>query len=93
MQVKNENPDKIIGYECGCGLVSEYTKTRPAVVLDPFGGTGTTAGVARMLGRTGISVDLSEDYCKLARWRIFESGHFAKTEQRTWADKQTSLLG
>ena len=62
------------------------------VVLDPFGGTGTTAGVARTLGRTGISVDLSEDYCNLARWRIFKSGHFSKTEQRTWADKQTSLL-
>jgi len=60
-------------------------------VLDPFGGTGTTAGVARMLGRKGISVDLSADYCRLAEWRIFESGHFSKTEQRSWADKQTTL--
>ncbi len=39
------------------------------VVLDPFGGTGTTALVATMLGRTGISVDLSQDYCRLAEWR------------------------
>jgi site-specific DNA-methyltransferase (cytosine-N4-specific) len=40
------------------------------VVLDPFGGTGTTALVATMLGRTGISVDLSLDYCRdLATWR------------------------
>jgi DNA modification methylase len=40
--------------------------TTPAVVLDPFGGTGTTAHVAHALGRHGISVDLSADYCRLA---------------------------
>jgi DNA modification methylase len=48
---------------CGSGQV------RPSLIADPFGGTGTTALVATMLGRTGISVDLSEDYCRLARWR------------------------
>ena len=41
----------------------------PAVVLDPFGGTGTTALVADVLGRDGISVDMSADYCRLAQWR------------------------
>lgn len=39
------------------------------VVVDPFGGTGTTALVASMLGRRGISVDMSADYCRLAQWR------------------------
>jgi DNA modification methylase len=39
------------------------------VVLDPFGGTGTTALVATMLGRRGVSVDLSADYGRLAAWR------------------------
>ena len=38
-------------------------------VLDPFGGTGTTALVAAMLGRRGISVDLSADYQRIATWR------------------------
>lgn len=38
-------------------------------VLDIFGGTGTTAMVAKALGRDGISVDLSADYCRLAQWR------------------------
>jgi DNA modification methylase len=41
----------------------------PAVVLDPCGGTGTTALVASVLGRTGITVDRSLDYCRLATWR------------------------
>lgn len=39
------------------------------IVLDPFGGTGTTALVADVLGRIGISLDASADYCRLARWR------------------------
>lgn len=65
---------------------------RPAIVLDPFGGTGTTAMVARALGRIGISVDLSADYSRLARWRIFESGHGAKAVQRTNAERQGTLL-
>jgi DNA modification methylase len=66
--------------------------TRPAVVLDPFVGTGTTVGVARILGRVGIGVDLSMDYCRLACWRVFDSGHFSKSEERTNRDRQGALL-
>lgn len=61
-------------------------------ILDPFGGTGTVAGVARTLGRYGIHNDLSADYNRLAAWRIFESGHFTKSEQRMWADRQGQML-
>lgn len=43
--------------------------TRPGVVLDPFGGTGTTALVAEMHGRHGVHLDLSADYLKIAEWR------------------------
>lgn len=57
----------ITGYACACPGTS--APTRPAVVLDPFGGTGTTAAVASALGRIGISVDLSHDYSRLAVWR------------------------
>lgn len=62
------------------------------VVLDPFGGTGTTAMVARALGRFGVSMDLSADYLRLARWRIFESGQAAKVAARTDRDNQGVLL-
>ena len=88
--MKGRTQATITGYACACPTPD--APTRPAVVLDPFGGTGTVAGVARTLGRHGISVDLSADYCRLARWRIFESGHFSKTEQRTWANRQGQLL-
>jgi DNA modification methylase len=52
--------------------------TRPAIVLDPFGGTGTVALVADVLGRTGIGVDLSADYNRLAAWRTTDPGQRAK---------------
>jgi DNA modification methylase len=48
------------------------------VILDPFGGTGTTALVASALGRHGISVDMSNDYSHLARWRTTDPGERAK---------------
>lgn len=48
------------------------------VVLDPFGGTGTTALVASCLGRTGITVDRSSDYCRLAAWRTTDRNQRAK---------------
>jgi DNA modification methylase len=52
--------------------------TTPAVVLDPFGGTGTTAMVAKALGRHGISVDMSADYCRLAEWRTNDRDQLAR---------------
>ncbi len=42
------------------------------VVLDPFVGTGTTALVAARTGRRYIGIDISEDYCKVAKRRLAE---------------------
>jgi DNA modification methylase len=52
-------------------------------VLDPFGGSGTTALVAAVMGRRGISVDLSADYCRLAAWRASDPKERAKADGRT----------
>ena len=41
----------------------------PALVLDPFCGSGTTIAVANALGRKGIGIDLSWDYLQLAKER------------------------
>jgi len=41
----------------------------PCVVLDPFGGSGTTAMVALQLGRRYVSMDLSAEYLELQRER------------------------
>lgn len=57
----------ITGYACDCPQPD--APTRPAVVLDPFVGTGTTVAVAHHLGRHGIGIDLSADYLRVAHWR------------------------
>jgi DNA modification methylase len=69
----------ITGYACACS--EPDAPTSPAVVLDPFGGTGTTALVADALGRTGISVDRSADYCRLATWRTTDPAERARAMQ------------
>ena len=66
----------ITGTACACPTPD--APTRPAVVLDMFGGTGTTAIVASALGRHGVSVDLSADYHRIARWRDQDGGLRAK---------------
>lgn len=42
----------------------------PCVVLDCFGGSGTTGLVADRLGRDAILVELNPEYCEMARRRI-----------------------
>lgn len=41
------------------------------LVLDPFGGSGTTAHAALELGRRAISMDLRQSQCRLARRRLW----------------------
>jgi DNA modification methylase len=65
----------VTGEVCACPDTS--APTRPAVVVDPCGGTGTTALVAHALGRIGISVDMSMDYARLAQWRTTDPGQLA----------------
>jgi len=69
----------ITGESCACP--EPTAPTRPGTVLDPFGGTGTTALVAHALGRHGISVDMSADYCRLAEWRTTDPDQIARAMQ------------
>ena len=63
------------------------------IVLDPFGGTGTTALVASVLDRHGISVDRSADYCRLARWRTTDPAQRAKASRLPAPPKQADGQG
>ncbi len=40
------------------------------LVLDPFSGSGTTAVVARRLGRHFVGIDCVAEYCRMARKRL-----------------------
>lgn len=44
--------------------------TVPGLVLDPFCGSGTTGQVAVAEGRRFVGIELSPDYCEMARRRI-----------------------
>jgi len=46
------------------------SSTKPSIVLDPFMGSGQTAIAAEATKRDWIGIDISSDYCKLARERI-----------------------
>lgn len=69
-------PRTITGYACACP--NDSAPTHPAVVVDPFGGTGTTALVADVYGRTGITIDRSADYCRIAQWRTSDPAERAR---------------
>jgi methylase of polypeptide subunit release factors len=69
----------ITGYACACPDTT--APTTPSVILDPFGGTGTTALAAKAAGRTGITIDMSADYCRLAEWRCNDPGQLASAMQ------------
>ena len=40
------------------------------VVLDPFSGGGTTCKMAELMGRRYIGIEISEEYCEIARKRV-----------------------
>lgn len=54
---------RTLGWRAGCSCVGG--DLRPSVVLDPFGGSGTTAKVALGLGRDAVVCELNSDYVPL----------------------------
>ena len=65
---------KTIGFrpacDCKANNIKSYHDTGKSIVLDPFGGTGTTAKRAKELGRNFIYIDLSEKYNDYAKQRL-----------------------
>jgi DNA modification methylase len=59
-----------LGWQPTCGCPEH--EPVPCVVLDPFGGAGTTMLVADRLGRHGVGVELSGEYTRMARRRCYE---------------------
>lgn len=82
---------RITGHECACPDAS--APSTPGVILDPFGGTGTTALVADALGRHGISVDMSADYLRIAQWRTTDPRQRAKAAKRAYTPPQPQIAG
>jgi hypothetical protein len=66
----------ITGYACACPDAT--APATPGLVVDPFGGTGTTALLATVAGRNSITADLSADYCRIAQWRTSDPAERAR---------------
>ncbi len=56
------------------------------IVLDPFGGTGTTATVAKKLKRNYITMDISENYYDVIVKRL--KGQIEEIKRNTDTDHQ-----
>jgi hypothetical protein len=63
-----QNPPKTVSWKAGCECAG--ASVVPAVVLDPFMGSGTTALVALRAGRHFVGIDLNPNYVALAEARI-----------------------
>ena len=57
---------RTIGWQPTCTCNAGY---KPGIILDPFVGSGTSLVVVIEEGRRGVGIDLSEEYCEMARRR------------------------
>lgn len=67
--------ERVKGFPCQMPvkLLERIIKTssnKESIILDPFSGSGTTAYVAKRLGRKFIAIDKSPEYCKISKNRI-----------------------
>lgn len=67
-----ETPVHTVGWQPSCTCGRE--ETVPCVVLDPFGGSGTAAKVARDLGRSSVMIELNPAYVEIMKRRLRAGG-------------------
>ncbi len=59
-----------VGWESTCSCQNNDGSGK-AIILDPFGGSGTVALVAEELGRDSIYIDLKPEYAEMAKRRAY----------------------
>lgn len=65
---------RTVGWKPSCDCKTK--KVQPAIVLDPFAGSGTAGVVANKLGRHAILIDLNPEYRKMAKRRFKKQDDF-----------------
>ncbi len=54
------------------------SSNQESLILDPFGGSGTTYAVAEAYGRKWIGTELELDYCNLIKERVSDNEHLKR---------------
>jgi DNA modification methylase len=73
---------------CSCGI----EETVPCVVLDPFGGAGTTNLVAAKLGRSSIYIDLNSSYVDMAIRRLNKYNNIFRQYEVKMIDMSNAIV-
>ena len=67
-----ETQTATIGFQPTCRCETSDGVSQ-CVVLDPFGGSGTVASVAKRLGRSSVYIDANPKYAEMARRRLAQT--------------------
>lgn len=62
-------------------IIGAYTKPGD-LILDPYMGAGSTLIAAQRLGRRAIGVELSPDYCEIAKRRLLAPSDNASSSKQ-----------
>ena len=55
-------------------IYSIFDEDKNKIIIDPFGGSGTTALACKLMGHQFISIDISKKYSDIAQKRIEKEG-------------------
>lgn len=68
-----------------------------SIVLDPFGGSGTTYAVAEAYNRRWLGTELEDDYCALIKQRVMDEEHIERIleakDEKDAVDRRAKLRG
>jgi hypothetical protein len=65
---------KTTGWQPTCSHPHSESELVPAVILDPFSGSGTVCRVATRLGRRSIGIELNPEYVSISDRRNAQGG-------------------
>ena len=74
------------------GLIIKSSSNEGNLVLDPFGGTGTTATVSKKLKRNFITIEISKEYYEIILKRLNGEILEIKRNKKVESEKQKTLF-
>ncbi|HOO18892.1 MAG TPA: site-specific DNA-methyltransferase, partial [Paludibacteraceae bacterium] len=73
-------------------LIIKTSSNEEDIVLDPFGGTGTTAAVAKKLKRNYLTMEISQDYYNIILKRLEGKIPLFRRKNAEEQEKQKTLF-